>query len=178
MVEEMERLASPTTQSAVVDSITQSQVPPYQRRGAYCCCIWRPGETDMGTGLATDRVEGSTIGIALRVLWASGWCSFICCCACWKPADVYVFGTEERSKEGVGWTCCWRGDPSGEPDDSEPLSEDEELCIDCSCRDRSVLSRLGWTDVRRTSSSVKRLKGQNISSSSNSKLLAASKTRR
>jgi hypothetical protein len=36
----------------------------YQRRN--CCCICRFGETD-GGGLATVRVEGSTIGMALRV---------------------------------------------------------------------------------------------------------------
>jgi hypothetical protein len=49
----------------------------YQPRRPYCCCICRPGETLKG-GLAAKRVEGSTIGIALRVRCANGWCSFIC----------------------------------------------------------------------------------------------------
>lgn len=51
----------------------------YQRlRAMYCCCccICLAGETD-GGGLATLRVLGSTIGIALRVRCASGWCSFV-----------------------------------------------------------------------------------------------------
>lgn len=48
----------------------------YQRRETYCCCICRPGETERG-GLATKRVLGSTMGMALRVRCASGWCSFI-----------------------------------------------------------------------------------------------------
>lgn len=48
-----------------------------QRRALmYCCCICRAGETD-GGGLATERVDGSTIGIALRLRWASGWWSFV-----------------------------------------------------------------------------------------------------
>lgn len=56
----------------------------YQRRcDMNCCCIWRLGETD-GGGLATARVEGSTMGMALRVRWASGWCSFVCeALFCW-----------------------------------------------------------------------------------------------
>jgi len=33
---------------------------------AYWCCIWRAGETLCG-GLATVRVLGSTMGMALRV---------------------------------------------------------------------------------------------------------------
>lgn len=49
----------------------------YQRRGMNCCCICRLGETE-GGGLATFRVEGSTMGMALRVRWASGWWSFVC----------------------------------------------------------------------------------------------------
>lgn len=38
----------------------------YQRRPMNCCCICLAGETE-GGGEATARVEGSTMGIALRV---------------------------------------------------------------------------------------------------------------
>ena len=35
-------------------------------------------------------------------------------------------GIEEMANDGVGWTCCCKGEPSGEPEDSEPLSEAED----------------------------------------------------
>lgn len=44
----------------------------YQRRDMKCWCICRLGDTD-GGGLAMFRVDGSTMGMALRVRWASGW---------------------------------------------------------------------------------------------------------
>lgn len=47
----------------------------YQRRDAYGCCILA-GDTERG-GLATARVVGSTIGIALRVRCARGWWSLV-----------------------------------------------------------------------------------------------------
>ena len=171
------RLAGPTTQSVIQDTalLQPVQLTAYQRRGTYWCCICRPGETDIG-GLATDRVEGSTIGIALRDLCAIGWCSFMFCC-CWKVEALYVLGTEERRSEGVGWTCCWSGEPSGEPEDSEPRSDEDGECMEWSC-DGELAIALERIDFWHTSSSVRRSKGQNISSSSNSKLFAASSTRR
>jgi len=125
-----------------------------------CCWICLFGETD-GGGLAIARVDGSTIGIALRVRWASGWCSLVCdefCCG-WYPAGVYGFGADDNTKLGVGCSWCWRGDDSGEPLDKDDRSDPEE-----------------WMDWR--SSSVSRWKGQNISSSSKSNDLAASKSLR
>jgi hypothetical protein len=48
-----------------------------QRRWPYCCCCCcctcRPGET-----LDAERVDGSTMGMALRVRCAMGWCSLVC----------------------------------------------------------------------------------------------------
>lgn len=74
--------------SKVADTATPSAVQHrqkhaswiYQRRCCcmWWCCIWRAGETLRG-GLATERVDGSTIGIALRVRCAIGWCSFMLC---------------------------------------------------------------------------------------------------
>jgi len=122
-----------------------------------CCCICRLGEM-LGGGLATARVDGSTIGIALRVRWASGWCSLVWELFCWKPTGVYGLGAEDSTKEGVGCSWCCRGDCSGDPLESEERSEPEE-----------------WIDCK--SSSVSRWKGQNISSSSMSNDLAASKSR-
>lgn len=72
------------------------------------------------------------MGMALRVRWASGWWSFVCELDCWKPAGVYGFGAEERTKEGVGCNWCWRGDWLGEPLDSDERSEPEEW-MDWSC---------------------------------------------
>jgi hypothetical protein len=77
----------------------------YQRRDMNCCCIWRLGETD-GGGLATARVEGSTIGMALRVRWASGWWSLVWELLCWYPAGVYGFGAVDKTNEGVGCNWC------------------------------------------------------------------------
>jgi hypothetical protein len=129
----------------------------YQRRDMNCCCICRLGET-LGGGLATVRVDGSTMGMALRVRWASGWCSLVWELFCWKPTGVYGFGAVDRTNEGVGCSWCCRGDCSGDPLDSEERSEPDE-----------------WMDCR--SSSVSRWNGQNISSSSMSNERAASKSR-
>lgn len=52
--------------------LEQAGVIYHRPRDMNCCCICRLGETD-GGGLATARVDGSTIGMALRVRWASGW---------------------------------------------------------------------------------------------------------
>lgn len=152
----------------------------HQRRDTYCCCICRPGDTERG-GLATERVLGSTIGIALRLRCASGWCSFMWCC--WKLADagLNVLWALGRRKAGVGWTCCCRGELSGEPDERDPRSEAAEEWMDWSCHAKSASVHAGrpafvdarWCE-RRTSSSVRRWNGQKTSSSSNSKLLAAS----
>jgi hypothetical protein len=149
-----------------------------------CCCICRLGETD-GGGLETFRVEGSTIGMALRVRWACGWCSFACVeLLCWKPG-AYGFGAEESTKDGVGCSWCWRGDCSGEPLDSDERSEPEEwMDWSCSSNISACWARCddmgGWQMSRAkllTSSSVSRWNGQNISSSSMSKDRAASKSR-
>ena len=86
---------------------------------------------DLG-GLATARVDGSTIGIALRVRWASGWWSLVCELFCWKLTGVYGLGAVESTKEGVGCSWCWSGDCSGEPLDSDERSEPDEW-IDCNC---------------------------------------------
>ena len=105
----------------------------YQRRPMNCCWICLFGETD-GGGLAIARVDGSTIGIALRVRWASGWWSLVCdefCCG-WYPAGVYGFGADDNTKLGVGCSWCWRGDDSGEPLDKDDRSDPEEW-MDWSC---------------------------------------------
>lgn len=76
------------------------------------------------------------MGMALRVRWASGWCSLVCEeLLCWKPAGVYGFGADERTKDGVGCSWCWSGDCSGEPLDSDERSEPEEW-MDWSCGSR------------------------------------------
>lgn len=87
-------------------------------------------------------------------------------------------GIEERSEmDGVGWTCCCRGEPDGDPDDSEPLSDPDEERISLSCAILAYAAfRSHWG--RHTSSSVKRLNGQKASSSSSSKPLAACSTRK
>jgi hypothetical protein len=112
----------------------------YQRRDMNCCCICRLGET-LGGGLATVRVDGSTMGMALRVRWASGWCSLVWELFCWKPTGVYGFGAVDRTNEGVGCSWCCRGDCSGDPLDSEERSEPDEW-MDCSCSS-SVSACLG-----------------------------------
>ena len=62
-----ERLARPTTQSAY-EALPSSTTIIYAQRRAYCWCTCRPGET-----LEAERVDGSTMGIALRVRCAMGW---------------------------------------------------------------------------------------------------------
>ena len=55
-----------------------------------------------------------------------------CCWAavlCWNEAWLKFEGVE-RTKDGVGWTECWRGDDSGDPEEREDRSEDEEEWID------------------------------------------------
>ncbi|KAH9830241.1 hypothetical protein Tdes44962_MAKER09061 [Teratosphaeria destructans] len=86
-------------------------------------------------GEATDRVLGSTMGIAFRVRCAIGWWSFIACWwydACCATGLNVFGGAEERRKDGfeVGCTCCCSGEPSGEPEDSEPRSEEDAEWMD------------------------------------------------
>ena len=57
---------------------------------------------------------------------------------------MYGLGAEDRTKEGVGCSWCWRGDCSGEPLDSEERSEPEEW-MDCNCSS-SVSACLGGFD--------------------------------
>lgn len=90
-----------------------------------CCCICRAGDTE-GGGLATLRVVGSTMGIALRVRWARGACNFVAWVWWEKLAGVKVLAAAGRTKLGVGWSCCWRGEDSGEPLESEDRSDPEE----------------------------------------------------
>lgn len=110
-----------------------------------CCCICRLGETE-GGGLATARVEGSTMGMALRVRWASGWCSLVCELFCWNPTGVYGLGAEDRTNEGVGCSWCWSGDCSGEPLDSDERSEPDEW-MDCNCSSSVSASSGGVDDM-------------------------------
>ena len=43
------------------------------------------------------------MGIALRVRWASGWCSLVCeALFCWTLDGVYGLGAVDRTNEGVG----------------------------------------------------------------------------
>ena len=71
------------------------------------------------------RVLGSTIGIALRVRCARGWCSFIW--LCWNEPELKVFGVAaESTKDGVGCAVCCKGEASGEPEDREDRSEELE----------------------------------------------------
>jgi hypothetical protein len=46
-------------------------------------------------------------------------------------------GAVDRTKEGVGWSWCCRGDWSGEPLDSDERSEPDEW-MDWSCGSRSA----------------------------------------
>jgi hypothetical protein len=81
------------------------------------------------------------MGIALRMRWASGWWSLVCAeLLCWKPEGVYGFGADERTKDGVGCSWCWRGDCSGEPLDSDERSEPDEW-MDWSCSSRVSAGR-------------------------------------
>lgn len=100
-------------------------------RAAKCCCICRAGEMERG-GLAAERALGSTMGMALRVRWAMGWCSFMWW-GCGKPVGdgLKVLGAVESRKEGVGcaWSCS--GELSGDPEDMEPRSDPEEEWMDC-----------------------------------------------
>lgn len=117
-----------------------------------CCCICRLGEM-LGGGLATARVDGSTIGIALRVRWASGWCSLVWELFCWKPTGVYGLGAEESTKEGVGCSWCCRGDCSGDPLESEERSEPEEW-MDCNCSSSVSACFGGFDDMGRVANIV------------------------
>lgn len=72
------------------------------------------------------RVEGSTMGIALRVRWASGWWILVCWVVCWKLDGVKLVADGSRNV-GVGWICCWSGEESGEPLESDDRSDPAEL---------------------------------------------------
>ena len=63
--------------SALIETMADDRMTgglPYHRR-LFMNCIWRAGDTD-GGGDATLRVVGSTMGMALRVRCAIGWCIF------------------------------------------------------------------------------------------------------
>lgn len=86
------------------------------------------------------------MGMALRVRWASGWCSLVCELFCWNPTGVYGLGAEDRTNEGVGCSWCWSGDCSGEPLDSDERSEPDEW-MDCNCSSSVSASSGGVDDM-------------------------------
>lgn len=130
-------------------------------------------------------VLGLTIGIALRMRVAAGWCIFKFakfCWVCWKG----MYGLDWELREKFADTCCdgsCVGDEFGELLARDERSEDEE-CIETNCEVYQYLilksSSMHQVDMmmtmgllRLTSFSVKRA-GQNSMSSSRSKDLPAS----
>ena len=78
------REQTPQTQqlrAGIGDDAAAAGVAAYQRRPRGCCI--RPGDTD-GEGLDMVRpLAGLTMGMALRVRVAAGWCSFSIACWLW-----------------------------------------------------------------------------------------------
>lgn len=134
---------------------THQQWNVYQRRPS-CTFIILAGETDCG-GLERTPVKGLTMGMALRMRVAAGWCSFNGVGWLWYEETYECELLREKfALETSTWRDC--GLDSGEPLDSEERSEPDEL-MDM------------W------SSSVRRF-GQNSMSSSRSKDRWASKRTR
>lgn len=129
----------------------------YQRRPSVCCCILA-GDTDCGGLDMLIPVLGLTMGIALRIRVAAGWCSFSAGWPWYPVAAIYGLELELREKPESGDTCWDWGEASGEPLDSEERSDADE-----------------WMEIMSTS--VSRL-GQNSRSSSRSKERPASKRSR
>lgn len=123
----------------------------YQRRPI--CCILA-GDTDCGGLDMLMPVLGLTIGMALRIRVAAGWCSLRDWGWLWYEG---IYGCEfelrENPESGATWWDC--GLDSGDPLDSDDRSDDDE-----------------WIETM--SLSVRRL-GQNSKSSSRSKERPASK---
>ena len=134
------------------------------------------GEIDDG-GLMRVRVSGLTIGIGFRDRIADGWWSLrLWFIAKFDGGEVNAECVDDgRDKAGAscGWIWCCTGELSGEPLDRDDRSEEPEV-TDCRCKLSVRVSREAKSSGQHTSSQVKRL-GQNSMSSSRSKERPASK---